>query len=196
MSSHTTYRMRWPARLDRMGCTTAMVPSTTLPLYGATKSGDFGDPRFDDDPGQIAPGITIACLVPTETTEDDATWSVRDGVFAFAGELLNAHVAAYYDDAGRSRERVLLSGLAATCAAPDGQVVGAWTNDSLGCEWMPMVWVDGRLLRGFVDGHGGGRTGDPVVPHDGRLRIDLLDVDGDVVTIPTEAFQEATIIRD
>ncbi len=183
MSIHTTYRMRWPARLSPMGCMAAMAPSTTLPL---SEAATFGDPRFDEDPGRIAPGITIAGLVPTETAPDDATWSIRTGILTFAGEILNQHVASYARP-NRSRGQVLLNGLAKTCGAPDGHVVGAWTSDSLGCDWMPMVWLGGRLLRGFVNGHAGGGC-DEVRRHDGRLRIDMLDVDGDVVTVPVDAF--------
>ncbi len=53
-----------------------------------------------------------------------------------------------------------------------------------------MVWLGGRLLRGFVNGWSPERIGEDFREHDGALKVDLLEIDqpNRAVTIPFDAF--------
>ncbi len=123
MSSHTTYRLRWPVRLDAAACASILEPCSRLPL---SEAGDFDEPMFEV--GNIAPDITIRGLVP-EGQPIDHPWEIQDGTLVFAADLLNRSFR-HDDDAEAviaepSRETVLLDALARTCDAPDGHIVGA-----------------------------------------------------------------------
>ncbi|MFZ3482037.1 hypothetical protein [Sphingomonas sp. 3-13AW] len=188
MSTQTTYRLRWPSRGDEVACANALAPCATLPLYDARP---FDDPMFEV--GNVAPGITVRHLVPDGHPGGETFWSWDDGVFTFAADLLNpsraGHASSPAESEEASRETVLLDALGRTCAAPAGSIVGAFFSEGLG-EWFPMVWVDGRLLRGYVNSWSPERLGATFREHNGLLSVDLLEIDLDdgSLTIPFETF--------
>lgn len=188
MSSGTTYRLRWPTRLPAGECMASLAPCRNLPLYGPS---DFEDPMFES--GNVAPGITIGGLVPIDHPTEDRFWSIEGDTLVFAGALLNRfHRHDDRDDNSvgePSRETVLLDALGRTCAALDGHVVGAWNHEYLE-HWMPMVWLGGRLMRGFVNGWSPDRIGAGHRAHSGALKVDLLEIDhpNRAVVIPYDAF--------
>ncbi len=188
MSSDTSYRLRWPTRRSLGDCMTILSPCGNLPLSGAA---DFEDLMFES--GNVAPGITIGGLVPADHLPGDLFWSLESGTLVFTAALPNRfyrHDDSDLNTVGEpSRESVLLGALERTCDAPDGHVVGAWNHEYLE-HWMPMVWIGGRLMRGFVNGWSPDRIGAGHRAHSGALKVDLLEIDhpNRAVVIPYDAF--------
>lgn len=186
MSSGTTYRLRWSTRMPADQCLATLEPCRMLPLSSPS---DFDDGMFDA--GNVAPGVSIRALVPVDGLPEDEFWSIENGTLVFEGSLLNRFFRVDdQDTAGEpSRETVLLDALGRTCAAPDGHIVGAWNHEYLE-HWMPMVWLGGRLMRGFVNGWSPDRLGTRHRLHSGGLKVGLMEIDplNRSVVIPYDAF--------
>lgn len=185
MGQSTTYRVRWPAALGDLQLLQAMLPTAGLPLSRARAYDDICE-----DVSLVAPGVSIAGLVPTETIPEPACWSFDGTGFAFTADLLNPHHrhddSMFAEPGEPSRERVLLDALTTTCGATDGTIVGAWMSDHSD-HWHPMVFLGGRVTRGFV-GYRPGYKADGAIQHDGRLPSGLAANEHGTVTIPSEAF--------
>lgn len=185
MGHTTTYRVRWTASLEDLQMVQAMLPAAGLPLSRARPYDDICE-----DVSLVAPGVSIAGLVPAETIPEPACWTFNGKDLVFTADLLNPqyrHDDSTFAEIGEpSRERVLLDALTATCGAPDGTIVGAWTSDHSD-HWHPVVFVGGRVARSFVECRPGYKA-DGAIQHDGRLPDGLTVHQDGTVTIPAEAL--------
>lgn len=189
MGQSSTYRVRWRSAIGDLELLQAMLPTIALPLGRARKYEDICE-----DVSLVAPGVSIAGLVPTDDAREPTYWSFDGTDFTFTADLLNPgfrHDASMFSEVGEpSRETALLDALSATCGAPEGTIVGAWMNDHSD-HWHPMVFLGGRVTKGFVSyrdtRYGEGHS----VQHDGRLPDGLTLDEHGTVTIPVKALATA-----
>jgi len=187
MGQSSTYRVRWRAALGDLELLQAMLPVVALPLSRARAYKDVCE-----DVSLIAPGVSISNLVPQDDAPEPTYWTYDGTHFTFTADLLNPsyrHDNSMFAEVGEpSRETALLDALSATCGAEDGTIVGAWMNDHSD-HWHPMVFIGGRVMRGFVGYRHHHNKERQSVQHDGRLRTELLpEISHRSVQIPDEAL--------
>lgn len=188
MSYSTTYRLRFD-QPDQAAILQAMLPTANLPIGEAR---EFDDAM--DDVANVAEGVTISALVPTEQIRGPSHWSHDGTTFTFVADLLNPsyrHDDSFEAVPGKpSREGVLFDAITSICPLDGAHVVGAWLSEHAD-SWQPLVVVDGCLLRGFIQGWWPQRTGAEQVVYDGVLDRDAIGPlpNTRTVTIPANAFR-------